>query len=177
MKPPSKSNIDTWKENVCTDKLMIGFPHWRPYSVRAVSVRMNLVLPFPKRQHATFGIWSCLQTRDLSNSTHSMTATLHVASHCTLTTYFHLARIWSLIPCLHTHTPCYHCKASVEWLNSFLPWFPVNAFVFLHMLVTTFIAKRTSCCPPEMAFISIHRTRELRLIHTGTREQWMKTAC
>jgi hypothetical protein len=59
----------------------------------------------------------------------------------------------------------------MEWLNSFLPWFPVDAFVFLHMFVATFIAKRTSCCPPEMAFISIHRPRELCLIHTATREQ------
>lgn len=161
MKPPWKSNIDTWKENVCTDELMINFPHWLPYSVHAVSMRTHLRLPLPKRQHRLSASWSALRNstqRSKPSHPHSL------SSPCQ-------------IPFLHTRSPHYHCKVSVEWLNSLLPWFPVDAFVFLHMFVATFIAKRTSCCPPEMAFISIHWTCELRLIHTATREQRMKTAC
>jgi hypothetical protein len=59
----------------------------------------------------------------------------------------------------------------MQWLNSFLPWFLVDAFAFFQMSVATFTAKDTSCCPPEMAFISIHWTCQLWLIHTATRQQ------
>jgi hypothetical protein len=56
----------------------------------------------------------------------------------------------------------------VEWLNSFLPWFLVNALIFLQVLIATFIAKSTPSCPPEVTFISIHWTRQLHLTGTAT---------
>jgi hypothetical protein len=65
---------------------------------------------------------------------------------------------------------------SLEWLNGFLPRFPVDAFAFFQMFVATFTAKHTSRRPPEMAFISIHWTCQLCLSHTATREQRIKAA-
>jgi hypothetical protein len=56
----------------------------------------------------------------------------------------------------------------LEWLNNFLPWFLVNAFVFFQVFIATFIAKSTPCRPPEVTFISIHWTRQLHLTSTAT---------
>jgi hypothetical protein len=63
---------------------------------------------------------------------------------------------------------CYHCKVWMEPLNSFLPWFLVNAFVFLQVFVATLAAKCATCCPPEVTLISIHWACQLCLICTAT---------
>jgi hypothetical protein len=41
-------------------------------------------------------------------------------------------------------------------LNSFLPRFLVDAFVFFQVFVPTFTAKRAACRPPEVTLVSIH---------------------
>jgi hypothetical protein len=53
-------------------------------------------------------------------------------------------------------------------LNSSLPGFLVDAFVFFQVFVPTFVSKRTACCPPEVTLISIHWARQLRQTCTAT---------
>jgi hypothetical protein len=56
----------------------------------------------------------------------------------------------------------------MESLNSSLPWFLVDAFVFFQVFVPTFVAKCAACCPPEVTLISIHWARQLRLTSAAT---------
>jgi len=63
---------------------------------------------------------------------------------------------------------CYHCKVSMEPLNSSLPRFLVDAFAFFQMFVSTFAAKCAACCPPEVTLISIHWACQLCLTSTAT---------
>jgi hypothetical protein len=56
----------------------------------------------------------------------------------------------------------------MESLNSSLPWFLVDAFVFLQVFVPTFVAKYAACCPPEVTLITIHWARQLHLTCTAT---------
>lgn len=55
----------------------------------------------------------------------------------------------------------------MESLNSSLPWFLVDAFVFFQVFVPTFVAKCAACRPPEVTLISVHWACQLRLTCTA----------
>lgn len=59
----------------------------------------------------------------------------------------------------YTQTTAKLMKLKVHLL--LVPWFAVNAAILLNMLITTFITKRTPCCAPIVALISIYRTFQL----------------
>jgi hypothetical protein len=56
----------------------------------------------------------------------------------------------------------------MDLLNSFLPRFLVDAFVFFQVLVPTFVAKCAARRPPEVTLISIYWACQLGLAGTAT---------